>query len=65
MQEDHLVFTTNDRISIVSDAFAMGRVGDLQYSKIFDLIQYMKKEKHYTPVLTTLRNFYYIRHILK
>jgi len=43
----------------------MGRVGDLTYSKIFDLMQYIKKEKSYTPVTTALGDLHYIRHILK
>ena len=65
MNENHSVFTTDDRISIVSDAFAMGRVGDLEYQKIFDLMQYVKKEKSYTPVSTSLGDIHYIGHILK
>ena len=65
MIQNHRVFSTNNRINIVSDAFAMGRIGDLEYRKIFDLMRYVKKEKFYTPIHTAIYDLVYIRHILK
>ena len=65
MKDNHLVFSTEDRISIVTDAFIMARVGHLRYSKLFNLLQYFKKEKDFAPVVTTMSGLGYVRAMLK
>ena len=65
MKTDHLVFSSLDRVSILTDAFAMSRVGLLDYEKLFDLLQYLKKEKSYSPTVVALSGLNYILHMSK
>jgi len=54
LDADYTVFSTADRASLLSDAFAMAEFGRLSYSIPMDMAQYIRDEHHIVPLKTAL-----------
>ncbi|KAL6743521.1 hypothetical protein Aduo_016550 [Ancylostoma duodenale] len=47
LKEDHEIYTAATRYGIVSDAFAAAQIDRLEYEILFELLEYLPKEKVY------------------
>ncbi|XP_064902636.1 endoplasmic reticulum aminopeptidase 1 isoform X1 [Columba livia] len=54
LKENHTVISSNDRASLVNNAFQLVRTKKLSISKAFDLTLYLKHERQIMPVLQGL-----------
>ncbi|XP_071443952.1 aminopeptidase N-like [Hetaerina americana] len=54
-----------NRAQVIDDAMNLATVGKLKYTMVFDLLNYLKKEKHYLPWKAALRNIAYIDRMLR
>ncbi|XP_070545823.1 glutamyl aminopeptidase-like [Ptychodera flava] len=57
---DHSAFSSADRTSLVDDIFHLARAGHVAQTKALDLSLYLKKERNYVPLATTISNLGYI-----
>lgn len=62
---DHTAFTPNDRMGLISDAFALCHGNLLDCSVALNLTSYLSKEKNWGPMVVALRHFESWRKILK
>uniref|UniRef100_A0A1I7XM60 Peptidase_M1 domain-containing protein n=1 Tax=Heterorhabditis bacteriophora TaxID=37862 RepID=A0A1I7XM60_HETBA len=56
-QEDHEVYNVRTRMAIISDAYAMALIGELNYGTLLDLVRYIEKEKEYLPWTAMIDGF--------
>ncbi|GFS00691.1 aminopeptidase [Elysia marginata] len=47
LKKDHTVFSVSDRIGLMDDAFSLARAGQLNYSVVLEMVQYMSTETDY------------------
>lgn len=50
-----------NRAQIVDDALNLARAGIIEYSKAFDVLEYLVKEKEYYPWYSAFSGFQYLR----
>lgn len=62
---DHTAFTPNDRMGLISDAFALCHGNLLDCSVALNLTSYLSKEKNWGPMMVALKHFESWRKILK
>ncbi|XP_071825548.1 aminopeptidase Ey-like isoform X2 [Apostichopus japonicus] len=62
---DHGKMQPADRASIIDDAFHLFRAQKVDLEVPFEMIDYLKHERHYVPFVTTLDNLIYIRGVLQ
>ena len=65
MLKDHQIFSTSDRVSLLSDAFTSSRVGSLSYDLLFKFCSYLHNEKDYLPLITATSELAFIEKLLR
>lgn len=63
LQSNHNRIHVLNRAQIVDDAFNLARAGILDYSQMFDIINYLKKETDYFPWYPAITGFNFLRRI--
>jgi len=59
--KNHNKISSVDRAGLLDDAFSLARVGELDYSYVFNLTKYLVNERDYAPWLVAVHGFGYIR----
>ena len=65
LRTNHTVFTPNDRMGLISDAFALCHGNLLDCSVTMNLTSYLPKEINWGPMVVALKHFEKWRKILK
>ncbi|XP_071443290.1 aminopeptidase N-like [Hetaerina americana] len=63
--EDFSKIHVVNRAQVIDDAMNLARVGKLGYTMVFELLNYLKQEKHYLPWRAASVNIRYIESMLK
>jgi len=64
LNDDHNVFTAEDRSSLIDDAFNLARAGYLAYDIALGTLEYLDRETKYVPWRTALNSLGYLDSIL-
>ncbi|XP_048581683.1 glutamyl aminopeptidase-like [Nematostella vectensis] len=64
LNQDHEVFTSQDRSSLLNDAFSLARAGYLKYDIAMSMLTYLDKERSYVPWKTALNALSYLKTVL-
>lgn len=64
LENNHTVFSTEDRSSLIDDAFNLARAGYLKYDIALGTLNYLGKETKYVPWKTALNSLGFLEHIL-
>ncbi|KAK6028317.1 hypothetical protein OSTOST_05638 [Ostertagia ostertagi] len=59
-KEDHKIYSSRTRNAIISDAFAAAAINRVNYTTVFDLLQYLDREKDYIPWNAALKGFHQV-----
>lgn len=65
LRVDHSVFSTKDRMGLISDSFALCHSNLLDCSITLELSSYLPKEKNWGPMVVAIKHFEKWRKILK
>lgn len=65
LKENHTVFSTKDRMGLISDAFALCHSNLLECSTTLEITSYLPKERNWGPMVVAIKHFEKWRKILK
>ncbi|PFX22359.1 Glutamyl aminopeptidase [Stylophora pistillata] len=60
LNTDHTLISAADRSGLIDDAFHLARSDELGYELALEMIEYIRNEAEYSPLITFLRNMDYI-----
>ena len=64
LQKDHLAVPVLNRAQLLDDGLNVARIGQVSYSIILELTQYLRSERDYVPWRAALSAFDYVDQML-
>jgi len=64
LKTDHTKISVENRVELITNAFAQAKNGDLDYSTVFELTEYLEKEQDYLPWNAALESFAYVKSMM-
>lgn len=64
LQQDHEVLSVLNRAQLLDDSLNIARTGALAYSVVFELAEYLRMERDFTPWSSALKAFNYLDRML-